>query len=329
MKLKTRWAVPIAAALAITAGAAAFAASGSSATPVVDTTGVVGYSAVQNGNDTYFTHEGGQFGLGDPQYNVDNPQVPFNPVVGLLLNTLSTSSWHSFTNPGGVTVKAIRVGLCGGTNAFSANTTIQELIIPNSATTYDVVAVYGKFAANGGDACMDSALPSGEAHLVLHSIPDRDTVKLDLLYDGEHAHNGTFPGYASFIATDLSVPAANQVNSATAVFPVGGSGHSSEFFEAQDGLLGANGGTPTSSLAGTVLPDSNFPDLVFKEAHVLLNGNDIATGTEITASLQSGAAWTVVPDAAEQGDVITGAPSVFKSDHFSVFTAPGVFPAAV
>jgi len=331
LKLKPRFALPAALLLAVGIGAGAFAATSAPAVnPNVDTVGIVGYSALENGNNTYFTHMGGQFGMGDPQYNVDNPQIPFSPAVGTLLSSLHFGTWVPFFNPLGITVSAAREQLCGGTSSFDRGTAIEELIVPDSATTYDVVAIQGVYAPNGGDPCMSAVILTGEAAIVLRHVPDRDTVKLDLLFDGFHAHNGTFPGYASFIATDLSSPTANQVNSNHRVFPTRATGRTSEFYEAQNGLIGVRGGTPTSSLPSLIVPDVNFPNLVMKEAHGALNGNDIATASEVFGSFQSGAAWTVTPDVTEQGgNVITGAVSPYKSDHFSMYTAPGVFPAAL
>ena len=327
MKLKPRFALPAALLLAVGIGAGAFAATSAPAVnPNVDTVGIVGYSALENGNQTYLTHMGGQFGMGDPQYNVDNPQIPFSPLVGALLRSLPFGTWAPFTNPFGVTVSAAREQLCGGTSSFDRGTAIEELIIPDSTTTYDVVAIQGHYAPNGGDPCMSAVILTGRAAIVLRHVPDRDTVKMDLLFDGLHAHNGTHAGFASFIATDLSSPTANQVNSDQQVF--GRMGRTSEFYEAQNGLVGVQGGTPTSSLPSLIVPDVRFPNMVMVEAHGALNGNSL--NGEVFGSFQSGQAWTVTPDVTEQGgNVITGAVSQYKSDHFSMYTAPGVFPAAL
>lgn len=329
MKLKPRFALPAALLLAVGIGAGAFAATSAPVVnPNVDTVGIVGYSALQNGNDTYFTHMGGQFGLGDPQYNVDNPQIPFHPFIGSLVDSLSGHSWTRFTNPLGITVSAAREQLCGGLHSFDRGKAIEEVIVPDSATTVAVVAIVGQYAPNGGDPCMSAVLPSGVAEAVLKHIPDRDTIKLDLLFDGEHAHNGTTAGNASFIATDLSHPTANQVNTDTPVFGGESMDATSEFYEAQNGLIGVKGGTPTASLPSEIVPDVNFPGLVAKEAHGALNGNSL--NGEVFGSFQSGQAWTVTPDVTEQGgNVITGAVSQYRSDHFSMYTAPGVFPAAL
>lgn len=333
MKLNLRLAAPLAAVAVIAAGGAAFAATAAPAAtvPVIDNTnGVVGYSAVQNGSVTYFTHQGGQYGLGDPQYSLSDPQLPYSPLVGALVDSLHEGRWTPhFSNTTGVTVKAVRMGLCGGTRSFNAGTTVQELLVPDSATTYAVVAVAGQFAGTSGDACQSGDLPSGEATLLLRHIPDRDTLHADLMYDGRSAHNGTHAGYATFVATDMSHPAGNtnQVSTPGKVF-LGGNGTTDEFYEAEDGLLGVTGDA-SSSLSGPVVLDVSSPNMVAREAHILLNGNDISTDSEVSDSLQSGAFWDVQADATVQGSTVTGGVSAFKSDHTSFYTAPGVFPVVV
>lgn len=316
--------LPVITTAAVAGILAATSPGAHAAVPNVNSNGVVGYSAMQNGNDAYFTDQVSQFGLGDPQYSVSNPRLPVNTALAAALNSLHVGgSFTEIGDFGGANVAAARVGFCGGTEAGAANagTTIQELIIPVSDTRYDVVAVTGKFAANGGNACLGSSLPAdAEAALVLENVPVSHTARLQLLFDGRHAHNGTSAGGASFIASDLTGTAANQVNRA-GVFAHAGS----EFYEADNGITGATG-TATQSLGSTVLPDSRFPNLAAVEAHVVLNANDTATGGEVKGTLQSGKAWDVVADATQVGGVIDGAPGVFKSDHFDSFVAPGVFP---
>ena len=331
MKLRRRlaavFAVPVlVAGVALAAGGAAHAV-----VPNVVSNGVVGYSAVENGNEAYFTHQVSQFGLGDPQYSVNDPKIPVNPFLAGVLNSLHVDQWSRFSLPPGLNVAAARVGFCGGTRQYgpgaNAGTTIQELIIPVSATRYDVLAVEGQFPANGGNVCLSSELPTGYAALVLKNIPLSDTVQLQLLFDGAHPHNGTHAGDATFIATDLSEPTSQQVNTNDNSGPgrvftrTGGS----QFYEAENGIIGATG-SATQSLAATILPDSRFPNLATVEAHVLLNAN-VINGHEVQATLQSNADWDAVADVTQVNGVIDGAPGVFKSDHFDTFTAPGVWPA--
>jgi hypothetical protein len=329
MKLRKRLLAGLAVPVLAGTGALAAAGTAHAAVPNVNSNGVVGYSAVQNGNNAYFTHQVSQFGLGDPQYSVNNPSIPVNPVLAAVLSHLHVGTWNSFSLPAGLNVQAARVGFCGGTREYGRNadagTTVQELLIPVSASRYDVLAVAGVLPASGGDVCLSSELPAGEASLVLKNVPVSDTVQMQLLYDGNHAHNGVGAGRATFVATDLSHPTTSQVNTPGPVF----THHAdSEFFEAENGIIGATGpGTATASLPATVLPDSRFPNNAVVEAHVLLNANDTATGNEVQATLQSNAAWDAVPDASQVGGVIVGAPSVFKSDHFTSFVASGVWPA--
>jgi hypothetical protein len=316
-------AVPLAAAAALALGGVAYAAP--AAVPTVVDNGTIGYQAVQDSNDTtYFTHITSYFGLGNPQYGPRNPVLKPNPVVTAFLGPHPTiGHWMSFSHNPGITVDAARVGLCGGTEygrgTTNAGTTVQELIVPVAQFSYDVVAFEGQFAFSPqGDTCLDSTLPSGQAAVVLSDVPDTDTVALDVLYDGLHSHNGVKAGYATFVATDLSRPSVSQVNTSGAVFKT----PHSEFYEADAGLVGADG-RPQHSLAGDVLPDSRGPNLAVKLAHVQLNGNDAATGHEVHGTLQSDAAWTAVPVVYHANGDYAGAVSVFFSDHFSVYTAPG------
>jgi hypothetical protein len=328
MGFRTRLAATVAAAALAAGGAVAASGTAHAATPVVDTTGVIGYQAVQNGNQTYYTDETSLFGLGDPQYSVNDPQLPVNAKVAAELNGLSdsaTASWTPFSGGAGVTVRAARLGLCGGVKSYDHGRTVQLAIVPVTTRTYDVVAIAGEFAPSSGNACLDPTLPVGLAHLVLRNISDDDTMLLQLLFDGRDAHNGTGAGHASFYASDLSHPTSNQVNTSFQVFSKAGS----EFYEADDGVLGVTGGTPTSALPGPVLPDSAAPDMVVREAHVGLDGNTIG-GSEVRGTLQSDAAWTAVPDATENSEGIDiGSVSVFSNDHYSNFVAPGVFPASI
>jgi hypothetical protein len=324
-------ALPLAAAAALTLGGVAHAAPADvaharpAAVPTVDDNGTIGYQAVQDSNDTtYFTHITSYFGLGNPQYGRRNPVLIPNPAVDAFLGAHPTiGHWMSFNHNPGITVDAARIGLCGGTEytrgTTNAGTTVQELIVPVAQFSFDVVAFEGQFAFSPqGDTCLDSTLPSGEAAVVLSNVPDTDTVALDVLYDGLHSHNGVPPGYATFVATDLTRPSVSQVNTMGAVFHT----PHSEFYEADAGLVGADG-RPQRSLAGDVLPDSRGPNLAVKLAHVQLNGNDAATGHEVHGTLQSDAAWTAVPVVYHANGDYAGAVSVFFSDHFSVFTAPG------
>jgi hypothetical protein len=323
-------AVPLAAAAALTLGGVANAAP-TQAVPTVDNNGTIGYQAVQDSNDTtYFTHITSYFGLGNPQYGPRNPVLIPNPAVTAFLHQIGVGHFKPFNNPQNIVVDAARVGLCGGTEYgighTNAGTTVQELIVPVAQFRYDVVAFEGQFAFSPqqGDACLDSTLPTGppnhpsQAAVLLSNVPDTDTVALDVLYDGLHSHNGVPAGFATFVATDLSRPSANEISTPHAVFQT----PSSEFYEADAGLVGADG-SPTSSLGGDILPDSNGPHLAVKLAHVQLNGNDAATGHEVHGTLQSDAAWTAVPVVYHAGGDYAGAVSGFFSDHFSVFTAPG------
>ncbi|HEY0933682.1 MAG TPA: hypothetical protein VGD91_08070 [Trebonia sp.] len=315
-------AVPLAAAAALTMGGIAHAAPAPAApapAPSANSDGTIGYQAVQNlGGATYFTHIIGQFGLGDPQYGLTNPTLKSNPLLSVFLNNLpSNHTWENFNNGFGFTVDATRVGLCGGENHFDAATTVQSMMIPVSNHTYDVVAIEGQ-ATPGGEGCLNSALPAGKISLLLKNVPSRDTTQLEVLYDGHHAHNGVPAGFATIVANDLSRPNLAVANTPGRIFPVAGN----ELYEADAGIIGADG-APTAGLPGDVLPDSSGPNLVVKLAHVALNGNDLNTGDEVHGTLQSDAAWVAVPVVDHARGLVAGAVSVFKSDHFSVYSAPG------
>ena len=315
-------AVPLAAAAALTMSGVAHAA-GPVAT--VDSQGTIGYQAVQNaGGATYFTHIIGQFGLGNPQYSTGNPTLQVNR-LSHYLNDLPVNAgnggWVPFTNNEGFTTAAVRVGLCGGFHRAHAGTTVQEMIVPVSTGRYDVVAFAGQYAAGtpNDDACLDSTLPTGELNVLLRNVPARDTTQLDVIYDGEHSHNGVQAGVATLVANDLSHPSSATANTPGQVF---GSARS-EFYEADAGLIGADG-TPNSTLTGDVLPDTRGPNLAVKLAHVQLNGNDDNSGNEVHGTLQSDAAWEALPVVDHTHGEIAGAVSAFSYDHFSVYTAPGV-----
>jgi hypothetical protein len=312
-------AVPLAAAAALTMAGVAQAAP----VPTVNSDGTVGYQAVQNpGGTTYFTHVIGQFGLGNPQYGNTNPTLETNPALLAELHgasILPTGTWAPF-NAHGVVANAARVGLCGGEHHFNPGTTVQDVIVPTSTHTYEVVAFKGTFSSTG-DACLDTVLPTGYASILLRNVPSRDTMQLEVLYDGLHSHNGVGPGNATIVAHDLSNPSSSTVNTNGVSGPVFPTPHS-EFYEADAGAIGA-AGRPQDSLPSDVGPDANGPNLLVKLAHVQLNGNNENTGQEVHGTLQSDAAWEAVPVTVHSHGDIAAAVSVFKSDHFSVYTAPG------
>jgi hypothetical protein len=317
-------AVPLAAAAALAMSGVAQAQA--AATPLGSTDGTIGYQAVQDvGGATYFTHVIGQFGLGNPQYLNTNPTLQVDDGFASYLGGLTPGVWSTFDNTDDNTVDAARIGLCGGVDHVDAGITVQEVIVPVSPHSYDVVAFSGQF--NGpGDDCLDSALPSGSAAVLLEGVPTRDTVQLDVIYDGANAHNGATAGNATFVANDLSSPSSASIDTSgtSTPFPTA----DNEFYEADAGVIGAEG-APRSSLAGDVLPDSKGPHLVVKLAHVQLNGNNLNNGREVRGTLQSDAAWKAVPVTYHHNGDIAGAVSVFKADHFSVYTAPGALePAA-
>jgi hypothetical protein len=243
-------AVPLAAAAALTMGGVAQAATAQA--PTVNSDGTVGYQAVQNpGGTTYFTHIIGQFGLGNPQYGNTNPTLETNPALLGALHAASvvpTGTWGAF-DAHGIVANAARVGLCGGEHHSNAGTTVQDVIVPTSTHTYEVVAFKGTFSSTG-DACLDSTLPTGYASILLRNVPSRDTMQLEVLYDGLHSHNGVGPGNATIVARDLSNPSSSTVNTNMTSGPVFPTPHS-EFYEADAGIIGANG-IPQSSLPGDV-----------------------------------------------------------------------------
>jgi hypothetical protein len=290
-------AVALAAATAA-GGVAATSAHAASAPAITSLNGVAGYEANEiNDGASYLTHASGQFGLGNPQYGADNPQIPNAVLSGLPYRTPVAVS-GSFPIPA-----AYRLGLDDGNGA---NNTAMLAIVPTSTNFYDVLAVLGTAATVGGKA----TISAGTVELLLR-VPSSHTTELDVLYDGLHNYDGFHAGTATFYTKDLSAHSAgsDRVNLGT---PQPGK----EFFRAQVGVV--NYPQPATFLSGTPpLPDSAVHALVVS-AHVFLNGNTIG-GPEFEGTFQSGAAWTVTPVTAVYHTKIGAAVSVFRDDHFTLF----------
>lgn len=160
--------------------------------------------------------------------------------------------------------------------------------------------------------------------ILIAGVPVDDTVAVDVLYD---AHSGFHFGNHHFSAGTIAFE-ANDLRSANGWIssPAVPTPHGTEFTDADAGVI-----TDTAAsvaLSGTPpLPDSNT-NLLVREAHVGLTGNDLINGKAVHGTLQSNADWSATPVAASSDGTPQGplflAPGKFVSDHFSVFVGTPV-----
>lgn len=308
----------VTAALAVPflAGAGAFAIAGTAhaaagtTAPAINRVGTAGYeAAVLNDNQTYLTHITGYVGLGNPQYGGDNPTLP-SQADGNFTSTPAGSA-EPITDYMELPPSA-RIGLDDGSGADNS---AYILAIPVSSDAYDDVAFYGNTITYDGYTAIR---PGGEYEVLLANVKSSHTTELDVLYDGRHNYDGFAAGSATFFARDLSAkhPTSFKAN-------INLDGISGEFYH---GVAGVVTDPPTATTLGTTLPVAGAKsqiEVVF--AHVALNGNTLTgTGnqtTEFYGTLQSGAAWSVVPDVFEnRGGNIEAGPGVFFDDHFDVYS---------
>jgi hypothetical protein len=313
MKVGKRFTAAV--AVPILAGAGAFAIAGTAhastsvTAPALNRVGTAGYeAAVLNDNQTYLTHITGYVGLGNPQYGGDNPTLPSEPEVNLngVAPGTAVPIEGDFVIP-----PSARVGLDDGSGADNS---AYILAIPVSTDAYDDVAFYGNTSTVNGR----TTVTSGDFEILLANVKSSHTSQLDVLYDGLHNYDGYSKGSATFFARDLS---AKHPTSFKDNIDLGGT--SGEFYH---GVAGVVSDPPTATTLGQTLPVAGTKsqiEVVF--AHVALNGNTL-TGSgknnyqEFYGTLQSGAAWSVVPDVFEnkQGNIEAG-PGVFFDDHFDVY----------
>ena len=311
----------VTAALAVPflAGAGAFAIAGTAhaapgtAAPAINRVGTAGYeAAVLNDNQTYLTHITGYVGLGNPQYGGDNPTLPSQA------DSAITSAPAGVETPidGYLEIPpSARIGLDDGSGTFNS---AYILAIPVSTDAYDDVAFFGDTVTYDGY----TAITGGDFEVLLANVRSSHTTQLDVLYDGRHSYDGFDAGTATFFARDLSAkhPTSFKANIAAGDDDDNGLG---EFYH---GVAGVVSDPPTATTLGTTLPVAGTQSQIeLVLAHVALNGNTLTGGgrndyTEFYGTLQSGAAWTVVPDVFEnhQGNIEAG-PGVFFDDHFDVY----------
>jgi hypothetical protein len=314
MKVGKRFTAAV--AVPILAGAGAFAIAGTAhasagvTAPALNRVGTAGYeAAVLNDNQTYLTHITGYMGMGNPQYGGDNPTLPSEMDLGGA--GAGTVVPIGGNNPNFVIPPSARVGLDDGSGTDNS---AYILAIPVSTDAYDDVAFYGNTSIVNGR----TTITSGEAEVLLANVKSSHTSQLDVLYDGLHNYDGYSKGSATFFARDLSAkhPTSFKVN-------LDLPGTNGEFYH---GVAGVVSDPPTATTLGKTLPVAGTKsqiEVVF--AHVALNGNTL-TGSgknnyqEFYGTLQSGAAWSVVPDVFQnkQGNIEAG-PGVFFDDHFDVY----------
>lgn len=303
-------AVPIAATAALTLGGAAHAAPAAAVSVAVNHSGEAGYEAtVLNDKQTYFTHITAYFGLGNPQYGGDNPQLPVNSVTAHFLGTRAVGVPFSITGAAPFALPvAARIGLDGGDGTYDA---AEAAVVPVSATTYDVIGVYGTTGSDFGA----TNLTAGEGVVLLANVQYKHSSELDVLYDGRSNYDGFHAGTPTFYAKDLS---AKKLTSTRVNIDQLGAQRGDEFFHAVAGEVNAPAPATTVGTAVPVAGTSSEISLVL--AHTALNGNNVG-GSEFEGTLQSGADWSVVADASKTraGNVQQG-PGTFFDDHFAVYS---------
>ena len=304
-------AVPIVATAALALGGTAYAATAPAVTVAVNHSGEAGYEAtVLNDSQTYFTHITAYFGLGNPQYGADNPQLPVNGEAAAFLGTQEVGVPFAITggNPFGLPAAA-RIGLDAGNGTYDA---AEAAVVPVSTDTYDVIGVYG----TTGSAFGATDITAGEGVVLLANVRCTHTSELDVLYDGRNNYDGFEAGTPTFYAKDLS---AKHLTSDRVNIDQLGPQRGSEFFHAVAGEV--NAPAPATTI-GTVVPVAGpSSEISLVLAHTALNGNNVG-GSEFEGTLQSGADWSVVADASTDrrtGDVEQG-PGTFFDDHFAVYS---------
>jgi hypothetical protein len=292
-------AVPLAAASLLALSAAASA----SVSPNVKWTSkahaaVAGYYAQATGQQdpVAFTHATSYLG-NDGQSN----QEKFTP-----------SAPPAIQNGGGI-------GLCDQ----STSEAVQVGDVYVGGGQLNVVYGFGHFGApvNNGDPCENGIVAPTAGHVLLTGIPVNDTVRVDILYDGHHAHNGCHAGQVLFLAQDLS--ASGPLARSYCIWMP----HGTEFTEGDAGVVADTTNVASiPDLVNVPLPDTfRSENLLMTFAHVAFNANSLTGGPEVKGSLQSSPFWTAFPVASTNNGQPVPAGSLllatgqFRSDHFRVY----------
>ncbi len=211
------------------------------------------------------------------------------------------------------------IGLCDQ----STSEAVQVGDVFTGAGQLTIVYGFGTFGApvNNGDPCENGIVAPTAGHNLLTGIPVNDTVRVDILYDGHHAHNGCHAGQVLFLAQDLS-SSGPLARSLCITMPAG-----TEFTEGDAGVVADT--TNVASIPGQTnvsLPDVfRSENLLMTFAHVAFNANSLTGGPEVRGSLQSSPFWTAFPVAStNNGQPVPAgslllSPGQFRSDHFRVY----------
>jgi hypothetical protein len=213
------------------------------------------------------------------------------------------------TNGGGI-------GLCDP----NTHVAVQEGDTYIGGGLMDVVFGAGTFgpAINNGDPC-ENGIVNPFSTALLENIPVDDTVLVNILYDGHHAHNGCHAGQVLFLAQDLSA-ASPLVRSNCIWLPRG-----TVFTEADAGVTAD--AVDLSALPGGV-PQPNIrrsPYGLMTWAHALLSGNYLDGPGTVHGSFWNSSLWTAYTVAATSNGfappagTLLIAPGVVNDDSFRVY----------
>lgn len=205
------------------------------------------------------------------------------------------------------------LGLCDQTTAEAVQ--VGQVLNPGLATT-DVDYGLGNLgpAVSNNDPCQNGTV--GVTGTLLHLVPVGHTVRVDILFDQRHPHNGCHAGQVKFLAQDLSAHNGVTIESPCRWLP-----HGTVFNEGDAGVTADD--TLTAPLPDqSPIQSDTEPNLLVRFAHVFLNGNS-PTG-EIKGSIQNNSAWDTFPvDSTSNGQPPLGgsvllAVGRFFDDHFIV-----------
>jgi hypothetical protein len=205
------------------------------------------------------------------------------------------------------------VGLCNQTTGEAAQA---GQVLNTGGLTTNVDYGVGNLGApvSNNNPCQNGTV--GITGTLISNVPVGHTVRVDILFDQKHAHNGCHAGQAVFLAEDLSAGTGVTKSSPCVSLPSG-----TVFNEGDAGVTADD--TNVAPLPLQSIPQSDSEDnMLVRFAHVNLNGNS-PTG-EIKGTIQNNSAWTTFPVGSTSngltppGGSLLLAPGVFSSDHFLV-----------
>lgn len=207
-------------------------------------------------------------------------------------------------------------GMCNQSTGVAAQ--IGVVVNPGGATK-NIEYSAGIFGApvNNGDPCQNGNVNPGGAVTLFAGVPIGDTVNVEVLFDGHHAHNGCHARQVLFLAQDITAHNGITRQSPCIWMPFGTVFNEAEAGVTADDTLVA----PLPDQAG-VQADTE-PNMLMREAHVFAAGNG-PNGVVHGSILMPNSAWDIYPVAstsnglAPLGGTVLLAPGVPRSDHFVV-----------